>query len=107
MPGGSGAKSLQARQQRRRRGQGYRRCGGVPKTGWHRRGAGGWGRADDGDGVGGGMEEADKGRILFSFALSSTLFSKDNSWRRADTQDTPPGSRANGTTWLRLRMWVW
>gem|GEM_PF-6147395 len=53
------------------------------------------------------MEEADKGRILFSFALSSTLFSKDNSWRRADTQDTPPGSRANGTTWLRLRMWVW
>lgn len=39
MPGGSGAKSLQARQQLPRRGQGYRQHGAVPKIGWHRRGA--------------------------------------------------------------------
>lgn len=38
MLGGSGAKSLQARQQRPRRGQGYRQHGAVPKIGWPRRG---------------------------------------------------------------------
>jgi len=50
MPGGSGAKLVRARRERRRKGRDYRRCGGVPKSGRHRRGGCGRRRVGTGEG---------------------------------------------------------
>ncbi len=95
MLGGSGAMSSLARRQRQWRGQDYKRCGGTPKSGWHRRGVRGREQAGAGEEM--TWEKNTRQLVIVKYFVLKSKFIVRGQWRIWRASETGASNGVAGT----------